>query len=355
MVGSRESGWDDGDVSGVVGIVSMPAGSGALIRVGMVVVSGIATTTIPGLARQWFSANNPGTTSHAPVLYTLSARLGNVGPPASVTVSNALAAGTDTTSARPDTVLAPRGRGRAGMRVVVSITQRSFARFVAFDLAVAARRLGWAVHWIDFDALTQQLAGSPRDAWLATLARVTDEVRAFAPDVVFSYGIEAILPPFPDVLPDDPLAAGRRGPRTGGLLLLRLRSTVRPPGRRDHGSIRRAVAAPGHPRLLLGSACRGRPRPVRRGRRIPADGGQRRDVPPAACRGHPRPADRVLRRPDCPSASSTLRSLAPAGLSVYGYDEPGWTADPVLARLLSRLRAGARPSARDVPARAGDA
>ena len=29
---------------------------------------------------------------------------------------------------------------------------------------------------------------------------------------------------------------------------------------------------------------------------------------------------------------ATLRSLAPAGLSVYGYDEPGWTADPVLAR-----------------------
>ena len=51
------------------------------------------------------------------------------------------------------------------MRVVASITQRSFARFVAFDLAAAARRLGWAVHWIDFDALTQQLAGSPREAW----------------------------------------------------------------------------------------------------------------------------------------------------------------------------------------------
>ena len=44
------------------------------------------------------------------------------------------------------------------MKVVASIRQRSFARFVAVDLAEAARRLGWAVHWIDFDALTQQLS-----------------------------------------------------------------------------------------------------------------------------------------------------------------------------------------------------
>ena len=47
------------------------------------------------------------------------------------------------------------------MKIVVSIRQRSFARFVAFDLAEAARRLGWAVQWIDFDALTQQLQGQP--------------------------------------------------------------------------------------------------------------------------------------------------------------------------------------------------
>jgi len=98
------------------------------------------------------------------------------------------------------------------MKVVVSIRQRSFARFVAFDLAEAARRLGWAVHWIDFDTLTQQLAGAPPHVWQDALTRVTEQLRTFAADVVFSYGIEATLPPFPEVLPHDPwrLAAAAR-------------------------------------------------------------------------------------------------------------------------------------------------
>jgi hypothetical protein len=100
------------------------------------------------------------------------------------------------------------------MRVVVSIRQRSFARFVAFDLAEAARRLGWTVHWIDFDALSQQLAGAPPAVWRDVLARITEELHAFDADVVFSYGIEATLRPFPEVLPHDPwrLADAARAP-----------------------------------------------------------------------------------------------------------------------------------------------
>ena len=100
------------------------------------------------------------------------------------------------------------------MNVVVSIRQRSFARFVAFDLAEAARRLGWAVHWIDFDALTQRLAGAPPHVWQDALGRITEELRDFDADVIFSYGIEATLPPFSEVLPHDPwrLAEAARAP-----------------------------------------------------------------------------------------------------------------------------------------------
>ena len=183
------------------------------------------------------------------------------------------------------------------MRVVASITQRSFARFVAFDLAEAARRLGWAVHWIDFDALTQQLAGSPREAWLATLARVTDEVRAFAPDLVLSYGIEAILPPFPDVLPDDPwrLADAARAPVAcffydfGPPFDRPVDATTAPYVERLQRPDIRVFCWDRHAVADLVA--------VRRGRRVPADGGQRRDVP-----------SRRLRRP-----RATCRSCSPAG------------------------------------------
>ena len=229
------------------------------------------------------------------------------------------------------------------MRVVASITQRSFARFVAFDLAAAARRLGWAVHWIDFDALTQQLAGAPRDAWLATLARVTDEVRAFAPDLVLSYGIEAILPPFPEVLPDDPWrladAAAHRWPAS---------STT---------SVHRSTAPSTRPRLRTSSGCSARTSASSAGIGMPLPTSSDSAWRPSTCRWRsttrcsirrlPRPlatcrscspADRLpsasqrcaaSRRQACRCTATTNRAGRPTRCS----------------RLLSRLRAGARPSA----------
>lgn len=229
-----------------------------------------------------------------------------------------------------DVVLALRARGWDDMRVVGAITQRSFARFVAFDLAVAARRMGWAVHWIDFDALTQELAGSPRDAWIATLARVTDEVRAFAPDVVFSYGVEAILPPFPDVLPEEPwrLADAARAPVAcffydfGAPLDRPVDATTAPYVERLQRQDIRVFCWDRHAvadLVRFGVAVEYLPMAVNDAMCHPPPAAATRDLP-IVFSGGPN-AERV----------TTLRSLAPAGLSVYGYDEPGWTADPVLA------------------------
>lgn len=216
------------------------------------------------------------------------------------------------------------------MRVVASIRQRSFARFVAFDLAAAARRLGWAVHWIDFDALTQQLAGAPRDAWVATLGRLTEEIRAFAPDLILSYGIEAILPPFPDALADDPwrLADVARAPVAcffydfGPPFDRPVDATTAPyidrlqgPDVRVFCWDRQALAD----LAAFGVAAEYLPMAVNDAMFHPPPDTATRDLP-IVFSGGPT-AERV----------AALRSLAPAGLSVYGYDEPGWTADPLLA------------------------
>ena len=216
------------------------------------------------------------------------------------------------------------------MRVVVSITQRSFARFVAFDLAEAARRLGWAVHWIDFDALSQGLAGAPREAWLATLARVTDEVRAFAPDLILSYGIEAILPPFPRMLADDPwrLADVARAPVAcffydfGPPFDRPVDSSTAPYIERLRRADirifcwdRRALAD----LESFGVAAEYLPMAVNDAMFHPPPAGASRDLR-IVFSGGPT-AERI----------AALRGLVPAGLSVYGYDERGWTTDPVLA------------------------
>lgn len=216
------------------------------------------------------------------------------------------------------------------MRVVVSITQRSFARFVAFDLAAAARRLGWAVHWIDFDALTQQLAGSPSEAWRAALVRVADDVRAFAPELILSYGIEAILPPFPGALPDD---AWRLADVAGAPVACFFYDFGAPFDRPVD-----PVTAPYIARLqrqdirvfcwdrhaladlqAFGVAAEYLPMAVNDEMFHPPPEPATRDLP-IVFSGGPT-AERI----------AALRGLAAAGLSVYGYDEPGWTADPWLA------------------------
>ena len=216
------------------------------------------------------------------------------------------------------------------MKVVVSIRQRSFARFVAFDLGEAARRLGWVVLWIDFDAHTQQLKGAPREAWQAALARIGAEIRGFAPDLAFSYGIEAVLPPFPDALPDDPwrLADEARAPVACffydfGAPFDRPVDAMTAPyiERLQRADIRvfcwdRAALADLH---RYGVAAEYLPMAVNDAMFHPPPAGTPRDVP-IVFSGGPTP-ERV----------AALRTVAPFGLSIYGYDEAGWTSDPALA------------------------
>lgn len=216
------------------------------------------------------------------------------------------------------------------MKVVASIRQRSFARFVAVDLAEAARRLGWAVHWIDFDALTQQLHGAPIEAWQAALARVTEDLRAFGPDLVFSYGIEAILPPFPATLPDDPwrLADVAQAPVAcffydfGSPFDRPVDATTAPYIERlQRADVRvfcwdRAALAD---LARYGVAAEYLPMAVNDAMFFPPAAGAARDLPVLFSGG------------PTPERLATLRALAPLGLEIYGYDEAAWTADHDLA------------------------
>ena len=76
------------------------------------------------------------------------------------------------------------------MKLLSFIRQRSFARFIMFDLADAARRLGWKVEWLDLEG--RLFANSDRSTEeknrivAATIAGIDD----LDPDVIFSYGLE---------------------------------------------------------------------------------------------------------------------------------------------------------------------
>jgi hypothetical protein len=237
------------------------------------------------------------------------------------------------------------------MKIVASIRQRSFARFVAVDLAEAARRLGWAVHWIDFDALTQRLQGAPPDAWHAALEEVSADLRAFGPDLVFSYGIEAVLPPFPQMLPDDAwrLADAARAPVACffydfGAPFDRPVDAATAPyiERLQHADMRvfcwdrQAVEDLGR----FGVAAEYLPMAVNDAMFSPPVDGRARDLPIVFSGG------------PTPERLAALRPLAARGLSIYGYDEAGWTADAALAPCYRGLLPE-RDRLRDVYQRAG--
>jgi hypothetical protein len=216
------------------------------------------------------------------------------------------------------------------MKIVASIRQRSFARFVAFDLADAARRLGWSVQWIDFDAITQRLTGQPPEAWQAALAELSADIRAFGPDLVFSYGIEAILPPFPQALPDDPwrLADEARAPIAcffydfGAPFDRPVNASTAPYIERLQRADVRVFCWDREATTDLaryGVAAEYLPMAVNDAMFYPPADGRPRDLP-IVFSGGPTPA-----------RLEVLRALAPHGLSIYGYDEEGWTTDAALA------------------------
>lgn len=216
------------------------------------------------------------------------------------------------------------------MNVVVSIRQRSFARFVAFDLAEAARRLGHVVHWIDFDALQQASAARGADGHREVLARLEEDVRAFGPDLVISYGLEALVPPFPSVLPEDrwTLVDAARAPVAcffydfGPPFDRPVDAGTRPwVARAQHADVRvfcwdRQALADLHG---FGVAAEYLPMAVNEAMFFPPPAAAARETP-VVFSGGPTP-ERV----------AALREVAPLGLDIYGYDQEAWMADPVLA------------------------
>ena len=76
------------------------------------------------------------------------------------------------------------------MRVLVFIRQRSFARYVMIDLALAARRIGWDVQWLDLERLLLETANASEDEKRSTIVAMRASVDRFNADVVFSYGLE---------------------------------------------------------------------------------------------------------------------------------------------------------------------
>ena len=215
------------------------------------------------------------------------------------------------------------------MKVLASIRQRSFARFVAFDLAEAARRLGWAVLWLDLDAETQRLQGQPAEAWQARRERMASDITAFAPDVVFSYGLEAFVPPFPQGLPNDRWCiADHAGAAVAAFfydfgapfdrpvdaatapLIDRLQQIDVRVFCWDHVAVadlhRYGVAAEYLPMAVNDAMFH----------------------PPSA--HAPRDLDVVFTGGPTPERIAALRPLGGAGLSIYGYDEAAWRADPAL-------------------------
>jgi spore maturation protein CgeB len=216
------------------------------------------------------------------------------------------------------------------MKILVTIRQRSFARFVAFDLAEAARRLGWAVSWVDFDAEAQHLDGAAPDAWRTALDRIDASIRAFAPDVVFSYGLEAFAPPFPAALPDDRWCVADAARAAVACFFYDFGAPFDRPvdaasaplvARLQQIDVRvfcwdRAALADLH---RYGIAADYLPMAVNDAMFYPPPPEARRDLP-IVFSGGPT-ADRI----------NVLRRVAGHGLAIYGYDDEVWRQDEVLA------------------------
>jgi spore maturation protein CgeB len=92
------------------------------------------------------------------------------------------------------------------VRILSFVRQRSFARYVMFDLAAAARELDWPVIWFDLEGRLLENRQRTEAERLRVVEEVLREIEAFAPDLVFSYGLEYLARVFEDFVP----AAARR-------------------------------------------------------------------------------------------------------------------------------------------------
>ncbi len=78
------------------------------------------------------------------------------------------------------------------MKVLSFICQRSFARYVAIDLAEGARALGWSVHWLDLEGRLTSNRDRPDDERRQVVDDVLAEIEAYDPHLVFSYGLRVL-------------------------------------------------------------------------------------------------------------------------------------------------------------------
>jgi hypothetical protein len=87
------------------------------------------------------------------------------------------------------------------VKILAFIRQRSFARYVMFDLADAARRMGWSVKWVDLEGLASSHGGQSEREKQALIDGILYDIEVFDPDVVFSYGLEYLERVFESLLP----------------------------------------------------------------------------------------------------------------------------------------------------------
>ena len=91
---------------------------------------------------------------------------------------------------------------RPAVERLAFISQRSHARYVMLDLAIAARRLGWTVQWLDLEGLLIQTCREPDEQKRKTVAMLVGALQRFDADLVFSYGLEYLERSFTSYLPE---------------------------------------------------------------------------------------------------------------------------------------------------------
>lgn len=87
------------------------------------------------------------------------------------------------------------------MRIFLFIRQPSFAKLIMADIAEAVRDLGWEILWMDLEHRVAVHRHRPFAEKERLVRDIVEEVRAFNPHLVFSYGIEYVCPVFEELDP----------------------------------------------------------------------------------------------------------------------------------------------------------
>ncbi len=93
-------------------------------------------------------------------------------------------------------------RGHFAMKLLTFIRQRSYARYVMVDLTDAARRLGWAVKWLDLEGVLEAARDRSPDEKARVVSETLVDIERYDPRLIFSYGLEYLDRVFQDALPD---------------------------------------------------------------------------------------------------------------------------------------------------------